>query len=191
MEIKKVFSWSSGCNAQSHLFNKCGVGLDTHIYHLFKSILVESKIWIANKENSYFCWSRKIWLFFLTALFIYEELYRIAILWWFEQNLLHQQPWLIARYLKLYGELFDMHVLRNSERRRQSVAFIHWQRFAWLHTTLVHTHPISTDKSKDTRKYSLQKPETQNQSALLGVGKNIGHDQIWCENLVVFNNCSW
>ena len=58
------------------------------------------------------------------------------------------------------------------------------------HTTLVHTHLISTDKSKETRKYSLQKPKTQNQSALFGVGKNIRHDQIWYENSVVFNDCS-
>ena len=33
MEIKKVCSSSSGCNARFHLFNKCGVGPDTHIYY--------------------------------------------------------------------------------------------------------------------------------------------------------------
>ena len=32
VEIKKVCSSSSGCNAQLHLFNKCGVGPDTRIY---------------------------------------------------------------------------------------------------------------------------------------------------------------
>ena len=30
---------------------------------------------------------------------------------------------------------------------------------------------------------------TLNQSALLGFSKNIGHDQIWYENSVVFNDC--
>ena len=30
-----------------------------------------------------------------------------------------------------------------------------------------------------------------NQSALFGFGKNIENDQIWYENFVVFNDCSW
>ena len=38
------------------------------------------------------------------------------------------------------------------------------------HTTLVHTYLISTDKSKEPHKYSLQKPETQNQSSRLYSG---------------------
>ena len=61
----------------------------------------ERKIWTANKENSYLCLSRKIWLGFLIEFFNkYEDVYNLVILWWFEQNLLHQ-TWLNARYSKV------------------------------------------------------------------------------------------
>ena len=36
VEIKKVRSSSSGCNAQFYLFNKCGIGPDTHIYQYLR-----------------------------------------------------------------------------------------------------------------------------------------------------------
>ena len=55
----------------------------------------------------------------------YEELYHTVILWWFEQNLL-EQTWLtviLQDNLKLYGELFDVHVFLNYERNHQSVSF--------------------------------------------------------------------
>ena len=44
VEIKKVCSSNSFCNAQFHLFNKCGVGYGIHINQQIRSFLVGAKI---------------------------------------------------------------------------------------------------------------------------------------------------
>ena len=79
LEIKKVCSISSALNAQFYLFIKSRVGSDEHIYQYPSLFIVGPKIWTANRENSYFCWSRKIWLFFLIVLFIDMKNYTILL----------------------------------------------------------------------------------------------------------------
>ena len=122
VEIKKVCSSSSGCNAQFHLFNKCGVGPGIHINQQIRSILVEAKIWVAKQ---------KILIFANNVRFDYFPLFYCSYIWrtipycfslviWaksVEPNLT------FARYSKFYGELFDVHVFLNLERNCQSVAF--------------------------------------------------------------------
>ena len=50
VEIKKVCSSSSGCNAQFHLIYKCGVGPGIHINQQIRSFLVGPKFEQENKK---------------------------------------------------------------------------------------------------------------------------------------------
>ena len=131
---KKVCSSSSGCNAQFHLFKQVWSRTWQTYLPVSQVVLwVEPKIWTANKENSYFCWSRKIWLFFLIALFINMKNYTILLFSGGLSKICCTKLDLLQDIRKFYGELFDMHVLLNSERRRQSVTFnpLATKRCAW------------------------------------------------------------
>ena len=126
LEIKKVCSISSALNAQFYLFIKSRVGSDEHIYQYPSLFIVGPKIWTANKENSYFCWSGKIWLFFLIVLFIDMKNYTILLFSGSLGKICCIKHDLLQNIRKFYGELFNMRVLLGSERRRQSVGFKSW-----------------------------------------------------------------
>ena len=119
--IKKVCSSSSGCNAQFHLFNKCGVGPGIHINQQIRSFLVGAKIWAAKYKIHIFANNVRVVIFPHCIVHIYEELYHIVILWWFVQNWTKLD--LLQDIRKFYGELFDVHVFLTSKRNCQSVAF--------------------------------------------------------------------
>ena len=123
LEIKKVCSISSALNAQFYLFIKSRVGSDEHIYQYPSLFIVGPKIWTANKENSYFCWSRKIWLFFLIVLFIDMKNYTILLFSVSLGKICCTKLDLLQNIRKFYGQLFDMRILQGSERRPQSVGF--------------------------------------------------------------------
>ena len=63
------------------------------------------------------------------------------------------------------------------------------------HTTIVQTHmnPSEFLQTSQNRLINIHRKSLKHisQSALFGFSKNIGHDQIWYENSVVFKAVQW
>ena len=95
---------------------------------------MEPKIWTANKENSYFCWSRKSWLFFLIALFIlYEEQNHIVILWRFEQHFFAPNLTYCTIFEHFMGSFLTCTCFWTLKGAAKASFLIPWQQFVCAH----------------------------------------------------------
>ena len=77
----------------------------------------------ANEKKSYFCWSRKSWLFFLITLFMNMKNGTILLFSGSLSKICCTKLDLLQDIRKFYGALFDVHGFLKYERRHQSVAF--------------------------------------------------------------------
>ena len=77
----------------------------------------------ANEKKSYFCWSRKSWLFFLITLFMNMKNGTILLFSGSLSKICCTKLDLLQDIRKFYGALFDVPGFLKYERRHQSVAF--------------------------------------------------------------------
>ena len=167
---KKVCSSSSGCNAQSYLFNKCGVGPDALIYQYFRLFLVEPKVWTANEGNSYFWISRKIWFIFLIALFVNKKNYTILLFSGGLSKICCTKLNLLQDIRKFYeGGYSTCTCFWTRKGASKASLLIPWQRCSWYGanwetrlfiSTLHQSHDTTTQQLRFYRKMLLPRNYT-------------------------------